>query len=182
MLKRARKFAKNRDGLAAVEFGLIAPVLVTLLLGTAEVCNALECHTKVTLLASTASDLVSQESSVSATDMTNIFDATTSILYPFPTNNAKIIITSIVSDGNGGGTVAWSVAQNATAHTANAAIVIPSGLMTKSSCAVNACSVILAEVTYAYTSPMGKFILGTVNMTDIFYSHPRKSTAVSYTG
>jgi len=182
MLRSARKFAKDRKGLAAVEFALIAPVLVTLLLGTIEVCNALECHTKVTMLASTASDLVAQETSVSATDMTNIFDATTSILYPFPIANAQIIVTSIVSDGNGGGTVGWSVAKNTTAHTAGAAIAIPSGLMSKSSCAVNACSVILAEVTYGYNSPLGKFFLGTVDMTDTFYSHPRKSTTVSYTG
>ena len=182
MLRRIREFLKAREGLAAVEFGLIAPVLGTLLVGTVEVCNALECHQKVTMLASTAADLVTQATSVSATDMTNIFDATTYIVYPFPANNTKIIITSILSDGNGGGKVGWSVAQNTTAHTANATITIPSGIMTKASCAANACSVILAEVTYAYTSPMGKFFLGTVNMTDTFYAHPRKSTTISYTG
>jgi Flp pilus assembly protein TadG len=157
-------------------------VLVTLLLGTVEVCNALECHTKVTELASTAADLVAQETTLSAADMTNIFDATTSIIYPFPANNAKIIITSILSDGNGGGKVGWSVAKNTTPRTAGDPIAIPDGLMSKDSCAVNACSVILAEVTYSYTSPMGKFIVGTVPMTDTFYAHPRKSATISYTG
>lgn len=182
MLKRLRHFLRAREGLAAVEFGLIAPVLVTMLLGTIEVCNALQCHTKVTELASTAADLVAQETSVSATDMNNIFDATTSLLYPFADNNAKIIVTSILSDGNGGGKVGWSVGHNTTGHTAGQPIVIPTNLMDKTSCAANACSVILAEVTYSYTSPLGKFIVGTVNMADIFYAHPRKSTTVSYTG
>jgi len=182
MLKRLSIFARAREGLAAVEFGLIAPVMVTLLLGTIEVCNALECHTKVTELASTAADLVAQETSVSATDMTNIFDATTSVIYPFPVNNAKIVITSVLSDGNGGGTVGWSVAQNTDPRTDGDPVTIPDGLMPKDSCAANACSIILAEVTYSYSSPVGKFIVGPVDMTDVFYSHPRKSATVDYTG
>lgn len=182
MLSLIRKFLKAKRGMAAVEFGLIAPVLGTLLVGTMEVCNALECHQKVTMLASTAADLVAQATSVSATDMTNIFNATTAIVYPFPANNTQIVITSILSDGNGGGKVGWSVAQNATAYTTNAVITVPAGLMTKAACAVNACSVILAQVTYNYTSPLGKFVIGTVPMSDTFYSHPRKSATISYTG
>lgn len=182
MLRRLRRFKKAEGGLAAVEFALIAPVMVTLLLGTVELCNALECHQKVTMLASTGADLVAQSKTVSATDMSNIFSAINAIIYPFATANAKIVISSIVSDGNGNGTVAWSQAQNTTALTAGQAVTVPSGLMAAGSCAVGACSVILAQVTYDYTSPVGKFFVGTVPMTDTFYSHPRRSTSVAYTG
>lgn len=182
MLRRLRKFRRAQGGLAAVEFALIAPVMVTLLLGTVELCNALECHQKVTMLASTSADLVAQAKSVSATDMSNIFSAVDAIMYPFATANAKIVISSILSDGSGDGTIDWSQAQNTTALTAGDAVTVPSGLMPASECAKDACSVILAQVTYEYTSPIGRFFLGPVAMTDTFYSHPRRSTTVAYTG
>jgi len=189
MLKRMREFLKARDGLAAVEFAFIAPVLGIMLLGTIELCNALECHQKVTMVASSAADLVAQTKTVSASDMTDIFAAATSIVYPFPQNSVKIVVSSVLSDGSGNGKVTWSVAQNGTARTVNSAITLPQPIMSTCStggsctpCAQNACSVILAEVSYNYTSPIGKYIVGTVAMTDYFYERPRKGATVSYTG
>ena len=182
MLSRWRKFQTSQSGLAAVEFALIAPVLVTFLLGTVEVCNALECHEKVTLLASTSADLVARVTSVSSADMTNIFNAANSVVYPFSSTNAKIVVSSIISDGYGNGTVAWSQAQNATPLTVNQTVTVPTGLMDQTLCPKGACSVILAQVTYNYTSPIGGFIAGVLPMSDTFYSHPRRSVTISYTG
>lgn len=179
MLKRVRNFRRNKSGLAAVEFALIAPVMVTLLLGTIELCNALSCHQKVTMLASTGADLVAQATTISSSDMNDVFAAVNAIIYPFASSNAKVVITSIVSDGNGEGTVAWSKAQNTTALTVGNAMTIPTGLMPKDQCAKDACGVILAQVTYDYTSPFGKFFVGTVPMTDTFYARPRRSATVS---
>jgi Flp pilus assembly protein TadG len=182
MLKKLAQFRKNRSGLAAIEFALIAPVMATMLVGTIEVCNALQCKQKVTSIASSVSDLVAQTKSVSATDMSNIFAAANALVYPFSSTNSSIVVSSIMSDGNGNGTVAWSKAQNGTALSVNSAVTVPVGLMSASSCAKNACSVILTQVSYAYTSPLGQIITGTNAMTDYFYARPRKSTSVSYTG
>lgn len=182
LMGRWRKFRKCKRGLAAVEFALIAPVLVTILLGTVEVSDALNAHQKVTLLASTGADLVAQATSVSRTDMSNIFGAVDAIIYPYAAANAHIVISSIVSDGNGNGTVAWSQAQNATPLTVNSAVAVPAGLMAATSCPANTCSVIFATVTYNYTSPFGHFFIGTVPLSDKFYARPRRSATVSYTG
>jgi Flp pilus assembly protein TadG len=182
MLRRIGRFRKSKSGVAAVEFALVAPVMVTLLLGTVELCNALSCHQKVTMLASTGADLVAQATSVSATDMSNVFSAVDAIIYPFATANTKIVISSVVSDGNGGGTVDWSKQQNATALTTGSSVTLPNGLMPKDQCGANACSVIFVQVTYEYSSPFGKFFLGTVPMTDSFYARPRRSATVAYTG
>lgn len=188
MLTRLRKLLKAKDGLAAVEFAIIAPVLATLLLGTVELSNALECHQKVTMVASSAADLVAQTSTVSASQMSDIFNAATAIVYPFPLSSTKIVISSVMSDGTGNGIVAWSVAQNATALATNAAVTLSQPIMSTCTngvctpCARNACSVILAQVTYGYASPIGKYFVGTVDMTDYFFARPRKSTTVSYTG
>lgn len=190
MLTRIRKLMKARDGLAAIEFALITPVMVTLLLGTIELCNALECHQKVTMMASSAADLVAQASKVSNSDMSDIFNAASAIVAPFSINNLTIVISSVQSDGTGNGTVAWSqgqtwsggVAQSVSGRAANSPVTLTQPIMstwdttkgTFTPCKANTCSVILAEVTYYYTSPIGKFLAGSNKMTDIFYERPRK--------
>ena len=190
MLTLIRKFLKAKDGLAAVEFAFVAPVLATMLLGSVEVGNALECRQKVTILASSAADLVAQTTTVSANDMTNIFNAVSAIVYPF-TGTTKIVVSSVMSDGNGGGTVAWSKASTGSGLTAGTAVALSTPLMSTCNtsasssctpCAKNACSVILSTVSYTYTSPLGKFLVGSVPITDVFYARPRKSTSVAYTG
>src|SRR5580698_5860695 len=112
MLRTLRRFLKAKDGLAAIEFAFIAPVMGTMLLGTIEISQALECHQKVTMVASSAADLVAQTTTVSTTQMTDIFNASTAIVYPFTLSSTKIVISSVLSDGAGNGTVAWSAAQN----------------------------------------------------------------------
>ena len=182
MLKTLIGFLRARNGMAAVEFAFIAPVMATLLVGTIEMCNALQCKQKVTSVASSVADLVAQTKSVSASDISNIFSAANELTYPFPSSGSGIVVSSIVSDGTGNGTVAWSEAQNATALATNAAVTVPTGLMSASACAKGACSVILAQVTYAYTSPLGKIFVGTTTMSDYFYARPRQSATVTYTG
>jgi Flp pilus assembly protein TadG len=179
MLSLLRKFRKSEKGLAAIEFAFIAPLLGTLLVGTIEVCNALECKQKVTSIASSVADLVAQTSTVSTTDITNVFSAANALVYPYPSSGSTIVVSSVVSDGAGNGTIAWSQAQNGTALAKNAAVTVPVGLMTAASCAKGACSVILASVSYSYSSPLGKFFVGTVPMKDYFYARPRESALVT---
>jgi hypothetical protein len=40
----------------------------------------------------------------------------------------------------------------------------------------------MAQISYAYTSPIGQFFVGTIPLTDSFFARPRKSTSVAYTG
>ena len=42
-------------------------------------------------------------------------------------------------------------------------------------------SLIMTEVTYDYTSPLGNFLPGMTQFTDTFYHHPRSGAAVKRT-
>ncbi|HEX3755866.1 MAG TPA: TadE/TadG family type IV pilus assembly protein, partial [Rhizomicrobium sp.] len=86
MLKNLFQFGKNRDGLAAIEFAFIAPVMVTLFFGTIELADALSCRTDVGSVADTAGDLVAQESTITTADLSNVYNAATAILYPYYPN------------------------------------------------------------------------------------------------
>lgn len=176
LTKAIARFRRARDGVAAVEFAMLAPVMVTLFLGSIEVCDALNCNQKVTGMASTTADLIAQETSVSTNDMSNVYAAVNSIIYPYSTTGLKIVITSLVDNGSGGGKVAWSCAQNAAARTVNSTVTVPTGVITSGG------SVILAEITYPYASPISDYITGTVNMTSQFYARPRRSTTVTGPG
>ncbi len=127
----------------------------------------------MTGLASTAADLIAQEKTVATADMSNVFAAVNSIIYPYPTANVKITISSLVDNGSGGGKVVWSCAQNATARSVNSNVAVPAGVI------ISGSSVILAEVTYPYNSAVGKFLVGTTNMTSTFYSRPRRSATIT---
>jgi len=177
MLNRLMRIWRSNDGLAAIEFAFLAPVLAILLLGTIELCNAIQCRQKIVSETSTMADLVAQVSTVSNADLTNIYDAGSSILYPFGTTPGTVVISSIVNDPtNGHNSVAWSVPFNGgTALQQNSTVTVPIGVIAPGG------SAIFVQVTYNYTPPIGQFIVGPIPMTDSFYSRPRESASVSYT-
>jgi Flp pilus assembly protein TadG len=172
-----RRFRKAKDGLAAVEFALLLPVMITLFFGVVEVSLALTCRADVTNVASTVADLIAQESTVSTSDMTNVFSAANAILYPYSTTPAQMTVTSIVYDTGTNsltsGKVAWSCTRGGTARSPGTTVNLPANLMTANG------SVIMSEVNYSYTSPTTKVITGPQLMTNTFYTKPRRVLAIT---
>jgi Flp pilus assembly protein TadG len=173
MLRQFLTALRRKDGMAAIEFALLSPILIFMFLGGIELTDALNCRQKVTGMSATAADLISQETSVTNSGMSNVFSAINSIVYPYPTTGLQIVISSLADDGHGHGTVQWSDAQNATARSVNSTVNVPSGVITTGG------TVILAEVTYPYHSTIAHFLTATTNMTTSFYSRPRRSISIT---
>ncbi len=176
MLSNLRKIAKAQGGMAAAEFALILPVMLVLVFGSIEVTNALICRTDVSTMAGTAADLVAQETQVGQTDINNVFSALSALVYPYPTTGAQIVITSVIDDGHGGGKVDWSQAYNATPRSKGTPVTVPTGLITTGG------SVIMSEITYAYTPVSTWLVKYPITMSNRFYSHPRRVAQVLWTG
>jgi Flp pilus assembly protein TadG len=172
-----RRFGNARDGFAAMEFALIAPVLISIYFAVTELSDGYMASTKVTQVASTAADLTAQESSVCNAEMTDVFSALSAIMFPYPSNNMQIRISSLVDTGNGTLKVAWSDAQNTTPRSVNEVVPVPTGLVTSGS----GDSLILAEVTYDYSSPAGHLLYGTRQFSDRFYLNPRRALQIART-
>lgn len=170
-------FCRHKSGMAATEFALIAPVMLVLYFGVTELADGLMANTKAASVAVTAADLTAQNDKLCNSEMTDIFAALNAVMFPYPTSNTRIVISSLVDAGNNTVRVAWSDAQNGTPRTTNSVVAIPSGLVTSGSGG----SVILTEVTYNYSSPAGQLIYGTVPMNDTFYLHPRRTSVVTRT-
>lgn len=171
-----KKFLKATNGLAAVEFAFILPVMVIMFLGTVETSNYITVARRVASLSSTAADLVAQESSISNAEMNDVFGAINAISDPVDPAQAKIIISSVVADADGTTyRIAWSDARNTAPRVVNSVVsaaVFPAGLIAAYQGAI------MVEVEYGY-DPMFASFLPRTDLSDTFYLKPRRSLTVS---
>jgi len=144
-----RRFCRAEAGVSAVEFALLLPLMLMLYAGCVEVTGALTVDRKVSRAASTIADLVSQETSISSAQMSNIFDATSAILEPYGSSSAKLLLVVVNVNSATSQTVAWSANRNDTAYGVGAAnpITVPSTI------AVVGTQMVIGRVQYSYTSP-----------------------------
>ena len=171
LLRRIRK-AGDTSGAAAVEFGIILPVILALYLGTAEVAQGVAVDRKVTITARALSDLVAQDVSINDTEMANIFSAATAIMTPYSISPLKAKVSAVSIDANGNATVRWSSAYNDVPRAADTPVTIPPALRVANS------QVIWSEISYVYTPPVAKYISGTLTLSEQFFARPRESVTI----
>ncbi len=169
---------RDRRGVSAVEFALILPLMVTLFLATVETTQGLQADRKVSLAARTLSDLSSQATVISDTDMSNIMDATADIIAPFAMTQAQVVVTGIQTDILGVSRVVWSDARNTTKYTCGQTMTVPAQLKPLIG---TTGFLVLAEVKYYYTPTVAYLISGTVTLSDRLYTRPRIGETVSRT-
>lgn len=105
---RLTQLKSDLRGVAAVEFALILPFLLVLLIGMAETVGALNHDRKVSQVASSVADLVAQASSLNSADVTDIMVAAKEIMKPYSATSLDVIIASVTFDENGDPKVDWS--------------------------------------------------------------------------
>ncbi len=172
------RFRRDRRGVSAIEFAFIAPILILLYVGVAEIGNALTLFRRTSTVATTAADLTAQTKAVSTSDLQDIVAAASSILAPYDPTPLTIVLSSVVADQNNNGKVAWSYASKGSGRGANTSYTVPPGLTEPNT------SVIMAEITYAFTPLVNLtsvYTPGSFEMKRTFYARPRRSLTVSKT-
>ncbi|WP_024516550.1 TadE/TadG family type IV pilus assembly protein [Bradyrhizobium sp. Tv2a-2] len=179
---RVRELWINDKAVAATEFAIVVPFMLLLYIGGIELGNGMAINVKVTAVAHSVADMVSQNTQVSTAQMQNILGAATAILAPYPTTDSSgnslytVTVSEVSTDGNGNATVQWSQSYNGSTYGAGRAtgnFTLPSSLTGAQN--YNS-SFILGEVSYAYKPNLGYTISGTVTLTDNYYMFPRCST------
>jgi Flp pilus assembly protein TadG len=95
-------------GNVAVEFALALPVLMLLMLGSAEMARFVILHQKVDRVAVTTSDLVARAETIKESELEDIFEAAEFVAQPFDLPNLGVVIVSAITNEDGDGpTVAW---------------------------------------------------------------------------
>lgn len=182
--RRLPPFGDER-AVAAVEFAILLPLLVTLFIASNEIAQALTIHRKVSHTASTLGDLVAQSptTTVTTSTMSDYFTAAKYILLPYDIANAKLLVAGVYYTTASGYKTCWSAVQNATAWTEKATppITLPTGLVS------NGQQLIVAQTTYTYTSLFSTFMhdiwgSSTITISDLAYLRPRNVTVLLYAG
>ena len=163
----------NEQGISAVEFALIAPLLIILYLGAIEVSLLMEVDRRVTQTSASLGDLTARLSTVTDSDMAEMFAAAKVLMEPYDASTAQMRITSIVDNGDGIPKVAWSDAYNMSAYTKGTTLTMPTGIMPDSG------SIIMAEVSYEYVSNFGYVVSTSKNISDKFYLRPRRVSEIA---
>ncbi|MEN9895971.1 MAG: hypothetical protein RIR97_1823 [Pseudomonadota bacterium] len=103
------RLAKNKSGIAAVEFAILAPVLIGAYFATFELTVALSVSGRVNRATSTIADLVAAQTLVDKDYLASMDSVTESIMAPFTPPDTRLLkISGITIDDKARATVAWS--------------------------------------------------------------------------
>lgn len=170
---------RRDDGVAAVEFALVLPVMVTLYFGLSDLTPAIVIDRKLTILSRSLADLAARVSSLSCSDVGQIFDAASAIMRPHDPTTVQMVLTSVLVTVNGStytGKVDWSYGRNLQSRangqsqadfdainlkvrTANSTYAVPSAFQTSITR-----SFILVETLKPYKSTFGQYLVGTIQL------------------
>ncbi len=108
-LARGRRFGRDDQGVAAIEFAFIASTMLVMLVGVVDISNAISKNWRMIQLNRTLADLTSQTKTMDTTEANKIFAASAAVLSPHTGAAPTMVITSVVIDASKVARVCWSV-------------------------------------------------------------------------
>ncbi|MBL8593039.1 MAG: pilus assembly protein [Devosia sp.] len=175
MIRRLKQFRDDIRAVAAVEFALILPLLITLYLGTIEAATLYSADHKVATVASTMADLVSREKGeISSATLDKYFEAAETIMRPYTTSGLVQVVSLLSINSDGVATVKWSQAHG-TAEAREADSEYPLDADTKINELARGSSgwLVASEITYPHEPIFGLIIPNTITLKHTEYFLPR---------
>ncbi|MBB2971973.1 TadE/TadG family type IV pilus assembly protein [Mesorhizobium sp. RMAD-H1] len=172
------RFRSDRSAAAAVEFVLVVPLIVLVYLGAVDLSGGIETDKNVSRAAGIIADIVAQQSTVSKTQLDDIFEIGEATIFPYDRAKPGIKVTAIQvaasPQTNPPATVAWSYSNGKLSpDTKGRTIDIPVGFRT------NGTYLIKVEValTYVPVTAWGMRNLvsadGGLPLSETYYLSPR---------
>jgi hypothetical protein len=171
-------FLGNQDGIAAIEFAFIAPIMLFMYFGMAEVATAISIDRKISHSTNVAGDLSTQSERVSANDMSEFMTATMLVMGVPPEKQDAVTIeiasyaraedNSIIEKGIAvlkGGEKAIDLPKFEAKDLDQRILSSSSG-------------VVVARVNYVYEPLQLRYMPSKFNISETFMLKPRKSANV----
>jgi Flp pilus assembly protein TadG len=177
----ARRACRDTKGVAAVEFAMIVPIMFVLFVGVVEFSQAITVDRRVTQVASSTADLIARTKSTTTSEVSGVMEIIAELVKPYATAPLKLTVLNVYSSPTDATDtrVCWSYNHNGgtTTYSNGQTYSLPTGVVQTGE------SVIVAEVTYAYTPIIFNFFFKTTtNFTETFYLKPRLSSSVEFDG
>ncbi|NHO19355.1 pilus assembly protein [Acetobacter oeni] len=169
------------SGVSAIEFALIAPLLISLFICGAEIEDAVIVLRKVTDMSHTVANLTTQYETMTTDDASLVLAATLLVMNPYSTSTAELIVSEISVGSGGTGTVVWSCGLNRTPRALNSTVTVPSTTNSDTTSYL-----IYGESWYTYTpvvisTVIPGFAIPDLPMYESLYMVPRQSTSIPLT-
>lgn len=176
MITKLRHLWKTESGIAAIEFALMLPVLLTLFLGGFEMSRYVLIHQKAEKVAYTVTDVTTQFDSVTNAELAQVLTAATQLMLPYTFGaDGVVIITSVYQSGTvnppvvkwrytGGGTLA----RTSQIGSVNGYATLPQNLTLN-----DKDNVIVAEVYYRFRPVFASRVLATSDIYKTAVYKPR---------
>jgi Flp pilus assembly protein TadG len=170
-----RRFTAANQGVAAIEFAAVLPVLVVMFLATFDGGRAIAAYMKMRAATYALASITNQYATIQSVDMTAILGATSVVMAPYTSSSPAVVISQIQISNKGVSKIEWSAASNATARTVGSTVTPPAAMV------VNSSYLILAEVSYTYTPLFSFFNSGSgITFSDNLYVTPRSVSCIVY--
>ncbi len=179
----SRRLRRDARGGVAVEFALIVPVLLVMLIGAIDVSRAVAINQRVSLVTQMVADLVARETQLTATDVEAIYDIAELAMAPYSTDGLHIAIVPVMSAVNDAAkTVVYASKTNRPTFPAGSEIGMCEDYpLTQDFLAPNE-SVIVVESSYAYQPLWAGKALSATTWEKKAYAKPRKALCVGFDG
>jgi Flp pilus assembly protein TadG len=184
-----RRYTRSQEGVAAVEFALIVPILAIMFIGAVELSQAITVDRRVTQIASSTADLVARaEKQIAQSEITDIMKVGGYIMKPYSETPVEIIIRNVTSSPSDAAVAkqSWSCTYKGAGQTQTCACsstnyTLPGNLVSTND------SVVIAEVTYGYKPLVFDYFMkqggggdgsGNYTLTEKTYLKPRGQAAM----
>jgi len=178
---RLRRFAEGEQGVTAIEFALVLPVVLLILLGCFEVPRYVLIYQKIARTSAGIADLVAQaDEPLTKNQMEDIFIAGETMMEPYDlVAEGRVYVSSINNPAGAGVKVTWqrqhgSLGAGSAFTEGEDNPTLPAGLVPASNE-----EVLVAEVFFTYTPIFSNLIYSGSQLTKVSYTRPRNKNLMT---
>lgn len=143
-----KRFKDEVEGVAAIEFAFIAPLMLVMYVGTMEISNAVSANRKLSRVSSTVGDLLTQSECYTQSTLDDIVKVAEDIMYPYD-NTLSIQLNGVLTE-SGVSEVQWSRAWGLMTPLADGTeYVVPDKIK------IDGNFLVAAKITMSYTPAIG---------------------------
>lgn len=172
-----QRFTRDERGISAVEFALLAPILIFFYMGMSEFCGAFMAQKRMSHATSMVADLVAQEKAVTPSALSDISDIGGLIMKPFPSTTLHTRVSSVTRTG-GVLKVDWSWGHGLAALRKDSTFTLPPGVTDGADLVAENQSLIVSESSYEYVSIAKYIIPKPIKFSRFYFLRPRHTDKV----
>jgi Flp pilus assembly protein TadG len=183
----AERLKRAQSGVSAVEFALIAPLMVVMLFGATEVSLLVTVDRKTTIAASTLGDLAAQTDLVACAELSQISAVTRQVFEPYSGADASMVVANLMLVG-GAAKVEWSkyLHNDGSGNPicddlpASHSLAVGKTVVVDTALFATGGGIVVGEVDKVHTTVGTSFLANNIVMHERFYLRPRKSTKLKW--